>query len=126
MPEDGTVKINSNAFDDYREEVARERYGMLGACMSVNILSVWLNNRGTMADLYGNFDPSKSMLVSLRVGDLRALTTRGAHDPVPQGIMASSTVDAPWHAVVWSRSGKRTRGMKAAMVELCTVFTGTT
>lgn len=108
-------------FQDQKAEVAQERFGLAGACASVAIKSVWEARSGRIEDLLKNF-PSGSGLAEIRVGDARTLTTRGAagkpHQARPQGVMPNKRLDAPWHAVIFDRSGaRRSSGARWALAE---------
>ncbi|WP_157779147.1 hypothetical protein [Micromonospora sp. WMMA2032] len=109
---DGRPKIPSQGFQDYPEERARQEFGLPGACMSVD-LGYILDEQGfapeRLLEGYGDYG-----LVVLNVGQLRHLKGPNGQDWT-QGIMRDPRPDAPWHAVAFACSGKKTSAMKNAI-----------
>lgn len=97
----GRPRLTGQAFQDYPEEVARDRYGLPGACMSVGVESVLLEHGNTPSRLLDGYDSSYG-LARLRAGDLRNLC-RNDGTSASQGLMPNATDEEPWHAVVFSQ-----------------------
>lgn len=103
VPEGSLPEISSQGFQDQPEEVARQEFGLPGACCSVASEGLL---RAQSLDLTAllEFFPGYYIAAST-AGQVRSLS--GANGtPIPQGIMHDPREGRPWHAVVWDKSGK--------------------
>jgi len=92
----GEPRLSGGGFQDYSAAKAAD-YGLPGPAMSVGLQSVLVQygkEPGVMLDGF----PDTYGLAGVRAGEVRALN---------QGVMANPTEKEPWHAVVYSKDGKR-------------------
>jgi len=110
----GRPRLTGGAFQDYSESVARERYGLPGACMSVGVAAILSASHEAPEKMLEGYS-SEYGLARLRAGDLRTLS-KADESSAAQGVMLNATDAEPWHAVVFSKvSTKKNKTIQAAI-----------
>lgn len=105
--------IPSQGFQDYSALVAREQFGLPGACMSVAVEEI-LNQFGYDANKIIEDHPGYGV-AAISAGAMRTLEGASGAD-WSQGVMLDPNDDEPWHAVVYCQNGgKKTGGMQTAI-----------
>ena len=114
----GTPQVPRQGFQDYPEQIARQRFNLPGACMSVAVQYILIDE---------GYDPEKLIIgypgygvAAINAGVMRTLESpTGAN--WTQGVMWNPTDDEPWHAVVFCQNGgKKTTGMQGAIAGTAT------
>lgn len=106
IDEYGFPRIMSGGFQDYSEKIAREKFGLPGACMSVGIHSILVLHGFGAAKLVEDY-PSSYGVARLVAEALRTLTSQTAQSDVRQGIMPWATGQEPWHGVVFNLNARK-------------------
>lgn len=107
-------EIPSRAWQDQKADEAAKKG--LRPCASVAVARLLLEHGGDIDSWLERFFKSTYGVVETTAGSVRqAITPRG--DPAPQGVMLDTTIEKPWHAVVWSKRGvKRNKTEMHALV----------
>lgn len=94
LDDSGQPRITSGGFQDYNAKKAQEEFGLPGACMSVIVLAIVVQENRDVAELLEGYGPTNG-LARLTVGAIRRCD---------QGIQLDPRPDEPWHAVVFAKA----------------------
>jgi hypothetical protein len=109
--------IPRQGLQDYPDVLAREKFELPGACMSVareKVLSDYGYAPKKLIEEYPTYG-----VISMTAGAVRQLGSAPPGIDWRQGVMPDPRPpDEPWHAVVYWPGGKKTRGIETALAKV--------